>query len=482
MFKDEPFNPDGQEESVQNIFARYGDIQSKDLAGELGDALPHFVYWLIGKVGLIEIATDNDNYAYAIFETMNDRGKSLSPVDMLKAYLLSDIKDVNKRGSANQTWKKQVLDLISWGGQIQLDRDAACIKAWLRGQYAELIRERKADSDDGDWELIGNLFHRWVRDNHNRLNLGREDLNYPFIQNQFAFFSKAYQQILNASRKYTSGLEAIYYNAHNEFTWQNTVLLAPLCFGDDPNTVEKKLAASATYLDIWVMRRVVNYIRVGYSATSYTMYNLCKDIRNKSLPDLVQILKNKLANDDVDFDGSPSRDRHGINDLYLNQFTHRYIFHLLARLTAFVELNSGKPDLFEKYVARKVKNPFDIEHIWADDYAPYANDFPNPGDFQNWRSHVAGLLLLPADVNRSLQDKPYAYKVDHYKKHNLYAASLNDELYQHEPQFLAFQARENLPFQAYSSFSKAQQLQRRGLVQMLVNRVWSPDRLDEVAK
>lgn len=32
-------------------------------------------------VGLIEIATDNDGYAYAIFETVNDCGKPLSPVD-----------------------------------------------------------------------------------------------------------------------------------------------------------------------------------------------------------------------------------------------------------------------------------------------------------------------------------------------------------------------------------------------------------------
>src|SRR5664279_5701724 len=70
----------------------------------------HFAYWLMNKVGLIEIATDNDNYAYAIFETMNDRGKPLSPVDMLKAYLLAPVEDADQRQKANQEWKKQVLD------------------------------------------------------------------------------------------------------------------------------------------------------------------------------------------------------------------------------------------------------------------------------------------------------------------------------------------------------------------------------------
>lgn len=50
------------------------------------------------------------------FETMNDRGKPLSPVDMLKAYLLAPIEEQDARLQANQVWKQQVLELISWGG------------------------------------------------------------------------------------------------------------------------------------------------------------------------------------------------------------------------------------------------------------------------------------------------------------------------------------------------------------------------------
>jgi hypothetical protein len=48
--------------------------------------------------------------------------------------------------------------------QNEPERDANCIKAWLRAQYAETIRDRKAGSTDKDWELIGSTFHRWVRD------------------------------------------------------------------------------------------------------------------------------------------------------------------------------------------------------------------------------------------------------------------------------------------------------------------------------
>ncbi|WP_151448967.1 DUF262 domain-containing protein [Lacisediminimonas profundi] len=479
LFHSAPFNPDGKDESIQTMYARYQNIVQMDLVGELNDALPHFIYWLLNKVGLIEIATDNDNYAYAIFETMNDRGKPLSPVDMLKAYLLAPITEEGKRRNANQVWKSQVLELISWNHANEPERDANCIKAWFRAQFAESIRERKAGSTDKDWELIGSVFHRWARDNRVRLQIGDETENLSLITEHFPFFGKAYRKILSASLAYTPGLEAVFYNAHNEFTWQNTVLLAPLTIKDDDNTVQRKMAATATYLDIWLMRRTVNYIRVGYSSTSYAMYLLCKEIREKPLPELVAILTNKLAEDDVTFEGSVARGRTGIEGLGLNQFSRRYIYHLLARITTYVEVGSGKPDLFDKYVDRDTKNPCDIEHIWADDYDRYKHECSSQQEFQDWRNQVAGLLLLPADVNRSLQDKPFNLKAPHYAKQNLYAASLTAAAYEHEPQFKQFRTTKGLSFKPYEKYGKDQQLERREVVRRLVNQIWSPDRLKE---
>jgi uncharacterized protein with ParB-like and HNH nuclease domain len=289
------------------MYARYCDIETNDLFEDLNGALPHFIYWLLTRVGLIEIATDNDSYAYAIFETMNDRGKPLSPVDMLKAYLLAPIEDSDARTRANRIWKHEVLGLISWNGDHEPERDVNCIKAWLRAQHAQTTRERKAGAVDKDWELIGSTFHRWVRDHSHDLGLGKAHANLHMMAESFPFFARAYSRILEMSRTYTPGWESIYYNAHNDFTWQSTVLLAPLVETDDDETVRKKMVVTATYLDIWLMRRAVNYIRVGYSSASYAMWSLCRDIRQKSLSEIIAILKQRLNDDDVSFDGSPSK-------------------------------------------------------------------------------------------------------------------------------------------------------------------------------
>jgi hypothetical protein len=413
---------------------------------------------------------------------MNDRGKPLSPVDMLKAYLLAPIEDAEQRRNANQIWKQNVLNLISWRGEHDPEQDANFIKAWFRAQYADSTRERRAGAEDKDWELIGSTFHRWARENRNRMQIGNEAQNLALIRNDFPFFARAYQRIMNASIKYMQGLEAVYYNAQNKFTWQNTVLLAPLCATDNDEDVRRKIAATAIYLDIWLMRRVVNYIRVGYSSAAYSMFQLCRDIRRKSLPELVDILYQKLTSDDVTFDGCMIKGREGINGLYLNQFSRRYIYHLLARLTAFIEVGSGEHDQFVKYMDRTIENPYDIEHIWSRDLSNYPGIFDSDTDFEFWRNHMASLLLLPADVNRSLQDKTFKEKSPHYAKQNLYAASLTSFTYEHKPKLQQFKAKYNLPLDAFKEFGKKEQMERRELVRALVHIVWSPDRLREVLR
>jgi uncharacterized protein with ParB-like and HNH nuclease domain len=482
LYEGRHFVPDDRDESIQTMHARYQEIEDSGLVEELGDALPHFIYWLMEKVGLIEIATNNDAYANVIFESMNDRGKPLSPMDMLKAYLLAPIIDTGQRADVNAAWRSNVLDLITVGQQHQHDRDGEFMRDWLRAQYAETIRERSAGATDKDWELVGTMFHRWARDNHARLGLGKAEPNARFVKDSFRFFSKAWLLIQQAGETYTPGLEAIYYNAKNGFTLQNTVLLAPLVETDDAQTVRRKLAVTATYLDIWMMRRKVNSIRAGYSATYYAMHLLSRKIRRKGLEELVPILHEELAKDDVTLHGSASQKwRKGLAGFCLNQQSKAYIYYLLARVTSYTEMQSGRGDIFQMLVDREAKNPYDIEHIFADNFARYRDVFANEKEFEEIRNNVASLLLLPQDVNRSLQDKDFSEKRKIYAQQNFYAASLSDAIYQHQPQFRQFKERQKLPFEAYAEFAKDEQNKRGHLLMALVEAIWSPEKLKEAA-
>ena len=184
LFTNEPFDADGQLESVVNIMARFQDIEEQFPDNLNRETLPYFVDWLIENVNFIKITTYSDADAYTIFETMNDRGLSLAPVEMLKGYFLANITAHDLRNVASRTWLDQVASLKKLGKE----EDADAIKAWLRSQHAETIRERKRGAQPRDFDLIGTEFHRWVRDHKDDLSL-KESADFArLIQKDFAFY------------------------------------------------------------------------------------------------------------------------------------------------------------------------------------------------------------------------------------------------------------------------------------------------------
>ena len=78
-------------ESNKNLLARYSDIEELFPDDLKGEALPYFIYWLKGKVLLLEIDTPSEDEAHTIFLTMNDRGLSLNSAEMLKAFIIQQV-------------------------------------------------------------------------------------------------------------------------------------------------------------------------------------------------------------------------------------------------------------------------------------------------------------------------------------------------------------------------------------------------------
>ena len=156
-------------ESVINLYNRYNDIKETFPDELKGEILPIFIEWLIYNVVFIEIRTDSEQDAHKVFVTMNDRGLRLTTTEMLKGYLLSEIDDNAIRNKANDLWKSKVLALKD----IEKDGDIGFIKDWLRAQYADSIREGKKGAEDRDYEIIGQTFHKWVRENKSVMGLDK---------------------------------------------------------------------------------------------------------------------------------------------------------------------------------------------------------------------------------------------------------------------------------------------------------------------
>ncbi len=111
LFTGQLFDDNGHPESVTNILHRYQEIEEYFPEDISGDMLPYFTDWLIENVHFVEITAYSDADAYTIFETINDRGLSLTPTDMLKGYLLANITDANTRVRASKVWREHIAKL-----------------------------------------------------------------------------------------------------------------------------------------------------------------------------------------------------------------------------------------------------------------------------------------------------------------------------------------------------------------------------------
>lgn len=469
LYEGQPFDVTDRPESVQNLVQRYRDLETWFPEELRDDALPYFIDWLLENVHLVEITAYSDDDAYTIFETMNDRGLSLSPTDMLKGYLLANI-DENKRTAANARWRDRIRELNDAGKEVESD----CFKGWLRSQHATKIRERKKGAKPEDFDRIGTEFHRWLRDAADTVGLKQSDDFYRFIDRDFDFYSRQYLRLIEAAQEPLAGLEHVLYNAQHGFTLQNMLSLAPLRPDDSEKVVVRKIGLVAQYLDILLTWRLWNFRTIAYSTMQYAMFVVMRDIRGLAPDALAHNLHDFLTKEGENF---ASNDR-----LRMHQ-QNRYPLHrILARLTDYVETRSGQPSHYVDYVSEG-KTRYEVEHIWADHPERHTDEFSHAADFAEHRNRIGGLLLLPKSFNASYGDLTYEKKLPHYNTQNLLARSLHPQCYEHNPGFLRFVQESGLPFKSYPQFKKADLDERGALYRLLAEQIWDPgDLLREVSQ
>lgn len=210
----ETVGADDETESVRNIAARYDNISDHFPDDVDEQALPYFLDWFLNNVHLVEIEAYSDEDAYTIFETMNDRGLSLSLPEMLKGYVLANIKHEDEQRQVNTLWKAHMQAFKELGDDENVD----FFKNWLRAQHAVDIRPGRKGAENRDFERIGSEFHRWIRDKRDDLGLSGSDAFVNLVTGDLDFYAKQTQRIRKAADALTPGLESIRYNEERGFT------------------------------------------------------------------------------------------------------------------------------------------------------------------------------------------------------------------------------------------------------------------------
>jgi len=471
LFEKGKYDANGKDESIQNLVERYHDIEElfpEDYKSET--ALPFFIDWLKEKIVFVKIVAYSDENAYTIFETMNDRGLNLTPTEMLKGYLLSKVPN-DQKFPLNNLWKKHI------GKLHEFDKleDLEFFRAWLRGKYAETIRPGKAGAANEDFEKIGTRFHTWVKDKTTLIGLEKSNDFVEFIKSKLDFFVKIYYGLwTDAASKQTKGMEHVYYLEYNTIasSLEYPLMLSPITIDDEEKIIKKKLNLTARYLETFCVLKYINYRTLAQSSIRYSLYTLVKKVRDKNPEELAKIYKKELNDLDVAFSG--------MKDFGMHQQNKYFVKFLLARITNYLEDNSGVPSSIEQYMSDEIKKPFQVEHILEDKYDRFKTEFDQRDDFYKYRNKIGGLLLLPKGTNQSFSDEPFVKKLPHYLKQNLLAQSLHEDTYKRNPNFLNFIKDSGLPLKSYSQFKKSDLEERTKLYQKICEQIWTLDGFDEI--
>ena len=418
---------------VQKIVDRYNDISDCWDDKINSDNVSSFAYWLLGKVIFSKVWANSDDFAYVIFETMNDRGLSLTQIEMLRSYLLANISE-DKRNDCLKKFDNTINELSSIKLSSKSKAEFEFFKVFLRGHYAEDLSQNK---DSSDFVRIGNAFHRWVRENEKLLVLKSKSSYIDFID-RIVYFASKYKKIHDCieSRDTTKYFYLIVNNDYG-FTLQPALILASIRYNDSDDIVEQKIQIVSKYLTKVLSWRVWNHWMISQSSLEAPIYDLCKKIRSKTIEEIEEILcTNPIELPELN--NSPT----------LNQQNKRRLKVLIALITEIVARESNESD----YMLNKPD--IEVEHIWSDHFNQHLDEFKVKDEFDNVRNNIGDLLVLPKSFNASYNDAPYKTKVEQYFSQNILAQTLNKRKYENNPGFNHFVEESKLDFKSYDEFKK----------------------------
>ncbi|MBR2260342.1 MAG: DUF262 domain-containing protein [Paludibacteraceae bacterium] len=378
-------------ESNQNLALRYEDICTL-FPSEIKtqDILPIFVEWLLHNVVLVEVRAYSIENAYSIFETMNDRGLSLNPTEILKGYLLSKIVEDHRE---NEDKAEEVNSF--WAGRIQRIKsetesdsaDMEFFRAWLRGKYAESQRLKKIGSENEDFETIGTQFHTWVKNNTKRLNLIHSEDYYYFIRSDFDFYSSLYLRLNHYKKHEIQEYRNIcineYYTIADSLSYP--LYLSPISKIDDETTITTKIHMVANFIDKYTNIRTLQNRTISQSSIRNSVYELVKQTRNVSIPDLQTILSNELQKQLSDND---------IHFSFLPMNNSGYFHYFYARIMDYLNMT----DSFRSLLRSRKQNSYVLMRIFT--LEDFGHVFDEPTLYAYYNSVANFCLIRRCDIEQ----------------------------------------------------------------------------------
>jgi len=377
----------------------------------------YYVYYLLQKVLLVEQIIKRKEDVAMIFESANDRGKTLEPHEVLKGMLLG-VLDVKPKEKCNQIWDEALTKFY------EINKDYSKVddffRTYFRAKYADTAFQYEQFSYKYHRNLISN--DRILKD----LDGKNPDKIEKFLKNDFVYFYKTYIEIFYHAQKNTN--IHIASNYANEQGQQYLLILSALNYNDTKHN--EKINLVAKKLDQFYS--ITRLIGAGdNNKRQKAIYEINYSIRNKSLDEISKVF-DKLIIKYLNNNGFPVSK---LNEIFQYKYFKnakvdgRFTKYILARIDKYLsdilheQSFANQESLhFITHSGSSPVNGFHIEHIFSNNekimeqFKDENNEFDEKM-FYDERERIGAVLLLKG--NENLRTGNWIYK----DKYNSYSNS-----------------------------------------------------------
>jgi hypothetical protein len=459
------FPVDDAPANVRRIWQAYQLIDIHYPAQLRGGVLPLFIDWLLYRVSLIVMDAGDRERAEEMFQSINDCGVRLSPMDHLKRFLLSDSDSEPRELEGSWTTMVSALEDVEQGAAF----------AYLR----TVLRARFPEAAQAPGPSLNDATHEWVRAHEAEIWPNRKNGDRARLITEVLYrYHDTYITLLQARSDLNPDMRAVRYNAFNGMAEQFDLTIAALRPGDEKADRETKARIVANFLDLFYVTQTLYDEPVEQKHIDELVSAVLPAVR---LTESADELGRALGTHAADW---PSRlDR--IPDLRYDA-RRRFVHYVLTRLTAWVEMGAtnGEVDLTDRFLKRRDRDrDFEIEHLFTSTASKYAHKMPDARQYGRLRNQLGALVLLDGKDNGSYGGMLLEDKLIFYRKDTKLAGMLNPGFVQRGNVRLRDFLRDQSLLQLVTTYDASTALEpfidsRGHFYHEIAKRLWSLDALE----
>lgn len=364
--------------------------------------LKKFVYFLLMVTSFIRIETHDITDALKIFETINQRGKGLDSMDLLKNMVFCQV-DRNKFKELNMNWKEITRALES----IE-EKPLRFLRYFIMASYNT--------SAVKDGILREDQIYDWLKSNNGQCQ---------YEEKPFQFVEKMKHDV-NLYMKFRNPKDDLAGNIHlknvtmlagKSYKLHLMLLLAASNMDEDAMIRFKEIIESVVYYT------VIN--RITTNITERTFATWCGEIREITTVENLNAFVNRSILPIIT--AWKQDNQSNFMRLSLNSMQQYRIKFILGKITAYVDALRQKQTIVGDMTSY-VQSTVEIEHIMPQTCPDKSQYSITEEEFSIYMNRLGNLTLLENSINKSIQNEGYDVKAKAYKQSKFYLTSALSEL------------------------------------------------------